>query len=347
MRIKPPKNCLLENLGTDTLKKHLAKRTKTIAIVVHTNPDGDAIGSALGLYHYLLLLGFKQVAVIAPNAYASFLQWMPGNDQVLIAENDMDLAQEQIMGADILFCLDFNGFARAENLAPALETSKALKIIIDHHPQPEAGFDVVFHDTKASSTAELVYLFIELMGDKTFINRNIAECLYAGIVTDTGSFSYGANHPRTYEIVARLMALGVDGSHIHRLIYSTYSPDRMRLLGFCLSERLVVKEALHTAFISLSIEDMKRFNYQEGDTEGVVNYALAIKNIRLAALFMERDDHVKVSLRSTGSLDVNRLARQYFQGGGHMNAAGGKTHQSLQQSIEDFVAMLQENKENL
>ncbi len=315
-----------------------------MVIVMHTHPDGDAVGSALALHRYLSQAGADRLKVIAPNAYPDFLHWMQGHEQVMIAEQDLEAARRLIAGADILFCLDFNGFSRAEGLEDALRDSRALKVMIDHHPEPEEGFDLQYSDTSASSTAELVYLFIGQLGGERRIDRIAAECLYAGIITDTGSLSYGCNNPRTYEILARLISRGVDCATIHRLIYSTYTVDRMRLLGYCLGEGLVVLPEVNAAYISLSRDVLKRFNHREGDTEGFVNYALAIQDIRLAALFVEKEDHVKISLRSVGDLDVNAMARQYFNGGGHRNAAGGKSFNKLGQTIEDFTAVIHRKK---
>ncbi len=324
----------------EKLGRLLLDKTQAIAIVVHANPDGDAIGSALGLYGFLRNEGFAHVEVVSPNAYPSFLHWMPGNASVIIAEKAGDKALSIISNADLLFCLDFNGFGRTDQLEQALEKSKADKVMIDHHPQPEDGFDVVFSDTIASSTAELVYECIAALKGGDAVTLEMAQCLYAGIVTDTGSFSYGCNNPRTYEIVARLIEKGVDGAYLHRLIYSTYSVDRMRLLGYCLSKKLEVIEAHQAAYISLTKKDLERFNHHEGDTEGVVNYALDIRGINLAALFMEKDDHVKVSFRSAGDLDVNRLARRYYHGGGHKNAAGGKSLENMENTLAAFDALI-------
>lgn len=314
---------------------------------MHTNPDGDAVGSSLGLYGYLQDEGWRNVHVIAPEAYASFLHWMPGHESVIIADQHKDLSHSLIRDAALIFCLDFNGFSRSGDLEKPLIESGAVKIMVDHHPQPEQGFDLVFSETAVSSTAELIYEFIAALGDEDRLSLQVAQCLYAGIITDTGSFSYGCNNPRTYQIVARLIEKGVDGAYIHRLIYSTYTLDRMRLLGYCLSEKLKVLEDAQAAYISLSQEELQHFNHQEGDTEGVVNYAMAIKNIHLAALFTEKDDHVKASFRSAGDVDVNKLARAHYAGGGHKNAAGGKSFQSLRDTEQAFIALINKEKRKI
>lgn len=334
----------MNNLLIKKLSGLLNNIHQQISIIVHTNPDGDAMGSALGLYAVLKNMGIDDIMVIAPNAYPSFLQWMPGNEQVIIASDNALEAEQAISGAEVLFCLDFNGFSRAEQLELHLKKSRAFKIMIDHHPQPEDGFDLVFSDTSASSTAEMVYEVITASGWENMINCEAAQCLYAGIVTDTGSFSFSCNNPRTYEITAQLMRKGIDGAALQRLIYNTYSLDRMRLLGFSLAERLKVYQQHRAACISLSKSDLERFNHCEGDTEGFVNYALSIKDIRFAALFIEKDDHTKVSLRSAGDFDVNVLARKYYQGGGHKNASGGKCDKDLKSTLKQFESLLkQEN----
>ncbi len=330
----------LETALISSLQELLTDRQRQISIVVHTNPDGDAIGSALGFFTVLHRLGYSKVSVIAPNAYASFLHWMPGNDHVIIASEKPGVAKAAISNAHLLFCLDFNGFSRAEQLENALANSKAIKIMIDHHPQPEKGFDLIFSDTGVSSTAELIYEVITALGHEDAIDLDAAQCLYAGIVTDTGSFSFSCNNPRTYEITARLIGKGVDGAHIQRLIYSTYSAQRMRLLGFCLSEKLVVLEQHHTAYISLTKDEMQRFDHKEGDTEGIVNYALSIKGIRMAALFVEKDDCIKLSLRSTDPVDVNIFAREHYNGGGHKNAAGGKSFTDMHNTLMKFEVLV-------
>jgi bifunctional oligoribonuclease and PAP phosphatase NrnA len=334
----------LNSLSIEKAGKLLQDKDLPVCIITHMNPDGDAIGSSLGLYLWLCNAGFSQVEVIVPNPYPVFLQWMKGNERVINALYKPHKANRIINNANVIFCLDFNGLSRADKLGEYASGSKAARILIDHHPQPENEFDVVFSDTASSSTAELVYEFIHAMNGDRFMDRFVAECLYAGIVTDTGSFSYGCNGPRTFEITAGLIALGVDGAGIHQKIYSTYSANRLRLLGHCLSERLVVMEDHHTAYISLSKEDLKRFHYQVGDTEGVVNYAMSIENIHLAALFVENTDHVRISFRSAGKADVNVFARKFFNGGGHQNAAGGKCFDSLSETLLRFESLIKSGK---
>jgi bifunctional oligoribonuclease and PAP phosphatase NrnA len=322
------------------IKELLADKNLPIVIVTHTNPDGDAVGSSLGLFEYFRLAGHQNIQVITPNAYPLFLQWMPNNEKVLHAVGNSKLAKNLIMKAGVLFCLDFNSLDRTELLEKPIRETNAIKVMIDHHPDPAKDFDFLFSDVNVSSTAELVYEFIVLLGAEKLLNRQAAECLFAGIMTDTGSFSYGNNNPRTYEIASRLVSLGVDAANINRMVYNTYSENRLRLLGYCLGQKLKVLQEYRTAYISLSADDLKRFNHQEGDTEGIVNYALSIIGIELAAIFIERQNHVKISFRSIGHVDVNRLAREHFQGGGHKNAAGGKCFDTMKNTLTKFEALL-------
>lgn len=325
----------------DPIAELLHNKSKKIVLVCHVNPDGDAIGSSMGLYHALKRLDFEHVTVISPNAFPAFLEWIPGSEHILLANKQTRKCTEVLKVADVIFCLDFNDIDRVEDLSARLRKSPAKRVLIDHHPDPQHNdFNYMISETGASSTAELVYQFIAAWAGPDTFNNTIAQCLYAGIVTDTGSFSYACNNPETYYITARLMELGVDGEKIHRQIYDTYSADRLRLLGYCLSEKLVVLPQYKTAYIYLSQDDLKNFNYREGDTEGVVNYGLSIKGIALAAIFIERKDIIKVSLRSEGEVNVNILARKYFNGGGHRNAAGGNYKESLANTLRYFEETL-------
>lgn len=326
----------LKNKAIDEIKGLLHEKQKKIVLVSHVNPDGDAVGSLLAFYHYLKIKEFEHIEMILPNAFPSFLAWMPGADLIHIATEDGQKSRRIIKHADIIFCLDFNHFERSDQLEAHLEKSIAQKVLIDHHPDPADTFDFSFSLTETSSTSELIYDLIARWKDEKLLNQNIAQCIYAGIVTDTGSFSYACNYPHTYEKIARLMDTGIDGEKIHRMIYDTYSEGRLRLLGYCLSERLVVMEPHKTAYIYLTKSDLKKFGYKDGDTEGVVNYALSMKNIALGVIFIERKEIIKISFRSEGDLNVNILARKYFNGGGHKNAAGGNFKDSLQNTIKYF-----------
>lgn len=324
-----------------TVISKLLEVPKRITILTHVNPDGDALGSSLGLYN-LLIQDKHSVSVITPNSYPSFLAWMPNCSHVLIMEKDEKQATEAVRNAEIIFCLDFNDLNRVENIGEPYLESKAVKVLIDHHLQPAPFTDYTISVAETSSTSELVYEFACELNKKHLINKDVAECLYVGITTDTGSFSYACNYVKTYLITAELFKLGVDGEHIHRLVYDTYSENRMRLLGYCLSEKLKVFHNYHTAYISLTRNELDKFNYQIGDTEGVVNYALSIEGITLAVLFMEREGYVKISMRSKGEISVNDLARKYYDGGGHHNAAGGNSELTIEDTLIKFENLLPE-----
>ena len=317
-----------------------------ILITTHTNPDGDAIGSSLALYGYLMKKR-HDVRVMVPDPDPAFLQWMPYHENLLVFSKDPEPCKRAIEEAELVFSVDYNSLERLEEATPFVRQAHGKKILIDHHKDPEPGFHRMASDITVSSTAEMIYNLIVEAGDIALIDKDIAACIYAGIITDTGSFSYSCNNEKTYHITAHLIASGIDGEHIHRLVYDTYSEDRLRLLGFSLSERLVVLPEAHTAYISLSKEDLLRFHHQVGDTEGIVNFALSIGDINLAALFMEREGVIKISFRSKGHFSVNDLARKHFEGGGHNNAAGAYSHVSLKETIHKFLAILPLYKEKL
>ena len=326
--------------------KEVLQTPKKIVIVTHWSPDGDAMGSSLGLYNFLLRKN-HMVRVITPNDYPSFLAWLPGNKEVIKYSTQVKEAKKNIEKAELIFCLDFNSLKRIEKLGPIIEKSKAKKFIVDHHPQPENFADFMLHDVNACSTAELVMDLINLLGEKKLLNKDIANCLYTGIMTDTGSFRFPSTTAKTHYIVAELIEAGAENSIIHDRIYDNNSQDKINLLGFCLYEKLKVFEDFHTAFISLSMEELKRFNYIKGDTEGVVNYALSIKGIHFAAFFVERDGIIKTSFRSKGNFNVNLFARNHFEGGGHIHAAGGSCNLSLDETINKFISLLPQFKEEL
>ena len=328
----------MENTDFLNIAEKLSKPLQ-ILITTHTNPDGDAIGSSLALSFYLKKKNHA-VQVMAPDPFPDFLAWMPGQEDILIFSKDKSECIRAIGNADLIIAADFNNFSRLNDAAVLVRQSKAVKVLIDHHLYASDEFDYKISISRISSTSELVYNFIEAMGDLILLDKNIAECIYAGIITDTGSLSYACNYVNTYMIIAELIRLGIDGEHLHRLIYDTYSESRLRLLGYSISDQLVVLPDYHTAFITLSSADLLKFNHQIGDTEGVVNYALSIKDINLAALFMERDGVVKISFRSKGNFSVDSFAREHFNGGGHRNAAGANCDTSLEDTVLKFRQIL-------
>jgi len=320
--------------------KEVLSTPQNIIITTHHKPDADALGSSLGLYNYLKSKG-HEVTVISPSDYPDFLKWMKGNDKVVIYDEENEDASKGLVDkADIIFCLDFSVLKRINGLGEHVRESSSIKVLIDHHRDPEEFADYGSHDIHSASTAQLVYKMIVSFGDKSLITKDIAECFYAGIMTDTGSFKHPNTNKEVHEIVAQLIDLGANNSEVSRLIYDTNSLDRLKFLGFALSERLQVYPEYHAAFFAVSIEDLKKFNSKTGDTEGLVNYALSINGITMAALFTETEDGTKLSLRSIGDFEVNTLANQYFSGGGHKNAAGGKTDRNLFETVELFKKII-------
>lgn len=310
-----------------------------IVLTTHHNPDGDAIGSMLGLWHILEQAGIHAAAV-APNGFPDFLSWMPGSDAILRFSSNKQKVRELMSGANVIICLDYNGFSRTEDMETLFSASSAKKILIDHHPQPENTFDLSISVVEVSSTSELVFeLATEIFGSNA-LNDKAATCLYAGIMTDTGSFSYACSRGRTLEIAGILVDSGAVVERIQSLVYNNFSADRMKLLGYCLAEKMKVFPEHHAACIWLTKEELKRFNHQMGDTEGFVNYPLSIKGIIFSVIFVENDTFVKVSLRSRGNFSVNDFARKYYNGGGHLNAAGGKSFQTIEATLAGFEQLL-------
>ena len=328
--------------------KDLLSTPKNIVIVPHINPDGDAMGSTLGLSQYLK--GNKHnVNVITPNDYPSFLKWLPSEDSVIKFDSQQDESNALMNNADIIFTLDFNAFHRTgENMSKVLEASTAIKIMIDHHQQPDDYALHTYSDVSMSSTCEMVYNFIEMLGDVNTINASIATCLYVGIMTDTGSFRFRSTTSRTHQVIGDLINRGADNTQIHNNVYDTNSFNRLQLLGRAL-QKLKVFPEYRTAYTYLSQDDLDEFNFKKGDTEGFVNYALSLNDIVMAAIFIEnkQDRIIKISLRSKGDFSVNLLSRAHFNGGGHTNAAGGRSLKSLQETISSFEALLPEYKTDL
>ena len=326
--------------------KDLINRSANVVITIHHSPDGDAIGSALGLYHYLYRLGCHP-KVISPNDYPACYHWLNGHEDVLFHNVDPVICEKRVMDADIIFCLDFNSLDRLYDLELPVRNSKAKRILIDHHPGPQDTFDVVISDPDSSSTAALIYEFIVAMGDEPLLNQPVCEALYTGILTDTGCFRYASTNEQALRICAALIGHGADHGKICSAVYDNNSENRLGLLGYCLSEKMLVLRKYNTVLISLSLAELDRFHYEVGDTEDIVNYGLTIKGIRMSALITEREDEIKISLRSKGKLAVNEIAGKHFSGGGHRNAAGGQTNLSLDETIEKFLSVLPEYENEL
>jgi phosphoesterase RecJ-like protein len=333
----------LKGTTSDIFKQiqQLCKQVKHIVIITHNNPDGDAIGSSLGLYHLLKNIGHEPT-VIVPNEYPEFLHWLPGHSSVIKYNRNKSEAVAKLQQADVIFFLDFNVPERIGDLAKEIPGLKAKKILIDHHPYPGDFCDFVISETEVSSTAELVYDFIESCNHKNQLDKNVAECLFTGLLTDTVCFSVNAFRPRTFEVASGLLALGINRDDIHNNVFNNFSAERMRLLGYCLNEKMIVFPEYQTAFFAINKAEQKKYNFQPGDSEGFVNYALSIKGIVFSALLLERENHVKISFRSKGDFAINKFASEHFGGGGHKNAAGGEIHLPLTEVIEKFNRLLPE-----
>lgn len=303
------------------------------------NPDGDALGSALGLHFYLKEIGLE-ATVISPNEYPEFLYWMPANDIVIRHSKKAKAVEAAINNADFLVCVDFNDPERAGKLGLLINAYSGKKLMIDHHLQPKNFADIIISDTSVSSTAEMVARLVKALGDQKLISADMATCLMTGIITDTGVFSYNSSLPETYEIVSLLLEKGARKDQIVSSVYDTFSYDRMRLMGYLLNEKMVYLPEYNTTYASLTLNELEKFNYTTGDHEGFVNLLLSIKGVKLALMYLERNDHVKVSLRSKGDFSVNDMARKHFNGGGHKNAAGGEEKCSVDKAIEHLLSVL-------
>lgn len=313
----------------------------TPVITAHRGPDGDAIGSALALWNHLRETGVH-AKVVMPDHYPTFLHWLPGHEGVLLFEREADAVSRALDAANVVFCLDYNDMTRTGELAPLLAASHAPKVMIDHHQHPKDFARIAWSDTSRCSTAELVYGWIEARGEAGEISAETGACLYTGIMTDSGSFRFPAVTPGTHRIAAHLIERGVDHAVIHSRVYDTNQVDRMRLVGYALSEKLQVWPAHHAALIALSQAELKRFRYRSGDTEGLVNQALSIEGVNMAAFIHEsHDGRIKLSLRSRGTFSVREVAAAHFNGGGHYNAAGGAVEgATLEEVVAQFVALL-------
>jgi phosphoesterase RecJ-like protein len=319
---------------------------KSVVIVSHRNPDGDAIGSSLAMYHYLNQLGHT-VRVLMPSEYPEFLDWMPNIDDIIIHDLEQDRAKELMRNADVVFCLDFNSLDRIDKLGEVIHNESDAKVImIDHHLDPEPFADFVLSRTSASSTCELVYDFLLMMDERDKITVPLAECIMTGILTDTGSFRFGTS-PKLYRTVADLVELGVDDYLLQDRITNSLKEKHLRLLGHCLNNRMEILEEYNTGIIHLTKQDYAHFAISRGDTEGIVNYLLKIKPIKMAAFIMEQPAIVKISLRSKGDFSVQEIAQKYFRGGGHRNAAGGASFKGLRATLKQFKEILPLYEEQL
>lgn len=320
---------------------------RKVLIITHFKPDADALGSSLGFSGYLKKRGHS-ATVVTPSDYPDFLSWMPGNSDVLIFTRDkMKEFERRIGESDLVCCLDFSSLKRINELGEMVERSSAKKLLIDHHLEPEKFADFDQWDDHAASTAELVYALIRELGDERFVDTDIANCLYAGLMTDTGGFRHSNTTKKVFETAAALVEHGADPAKVSKLIYDTNTLERMRLMGFVLNEKLNVIPEYRTAYIALRIEDLKKYSSQTGDTEGLVNFGLSVKGVKLAVLISERKENIKLSFRSLGDFSVNDFARKHFDGGGHKNAAGGQANLTFDETLKKFLELLPLYKKEL
>ncbi len=321
----------------------LLQKPRTIVIVMHQKPDADAMGSSLGLYHILITMG-HQVTVISPTNWADWLGWMPGAENVIDYELNTVRSNELLNRAEWIFCLDFNVLHRTRKMTEPIRKAPGIRILIDHHQQPESEvFAYGISDTSKSSASEMVFDFIESASQGARINQNVAECLYAGVMTDTGSFRFSSASASVHRMVAVLKDTGLDHSKVHENLFDNFLENRLRFLGHALLNRMEVMYEYNTALISIPWKDLVKFQIRTGDTEGLVNYPLTIQGIKFAALIIDRDEEIKCSFRSKGGFDVNQFARNYFEGGGHRNAAGGRSSHTLEETTQRFRASVKEN----
>ncbi len=335
------------NSETTAIVKRLLDSPKNIVVTGHKNPDGDAVGSCLGMSYFLNSLGHK-ANVIMPNDFPDFLKWIPGCAEIVVHEQNVEKSLELISAADIVFTLDFNSLARTGDLQKYLEESNADFVMIDHHQAPDNYAVAMYSDVTMSSTSEMVYHFMDALGKLEVISTEIATQLYTGIMTDTGSFRFPATTATTHRVIAHLIEAGAKSATIHQKVYDTNSWDRMKLLGVALKNLNILPE-YHTAYISLTQKELDTHNFKKGDTEGFVNYALSVKGVKFAVIFIEnkQENIVKISFRSKGGFSVNDFARNHYNGGGHINAAGGRSSKSLSETITEFITILPSYKKEL
>ena len=336
----------LEPFATSDVEalKALIQANNTFVIVCHTNPDGDAMGSSLGLADWLRCMG-KDATVVVPDLYPDYLQWLPGSQESVRADKYPEKARLLLLMADVVMCLDFNVPSRTESvIEPLLSETHAKKVLIDHHLGPEAFCDLTFSRPEASSASELVFSLIQTMGGYDLLSKQAAECLYCGMMTDTGGFTFNSARPEVFHIIASLIAKDIDKDEIYRRVFHNYSEGRLRLIGYALSEKMRVYPERKAALIALSKTEMERFQFVKGDTEGLVNMPLQIRGVQFSCFLREdtEHDHINVSLRSVGNFPCNEFSARYFNGGGHKNASGGRYYGSLDEAVACFEKALAE-----
>jgi len=319
----------------------LLLKPANIAIIGHVNPDGDTVGSSLALSFLFRKMG-HQCQVLIPDNLDYTLTWLPEADNIIISRKKPEQAKEHITEADIIFCVDYNSLDRIDNMAQFVrENTKAPRILIDHHLDPKLDdFDIAISDSNTSSVAELTYNLIKDLEKEELIDTDIATALYVGVITDTGSLSYGCDNTSVFRVVADLIDMGINVQQIRTSLYNVFPESRLRLLGYGLYVKLKVIKSLRTAYIVLTQDELKRLHYQKGDTEGLVNYCITLKNIVFGCIVIEQTDRIQLSFRSRGNFDVSRIATQHFEGGGHKNASGGSSYVSVEKTVNKLESIL-------
>ncbi len=319
-----------------------ARESQNIVIVAHTNPDGDAIGSSLSWARVLRKAGHS-VSCVVPNKYPYFLDWMEGIDELMIYKEQGEEVNAVVASAQIIFCLDFNSLSRLEGLSEVIAANaSATRVLVDHHLSPDEGFDILFSYPEESSTCFVVYSLIEALWGVELIDKSIGELLYVGMMTDTGNFSFSYLTPQLYRALAVLVEKGVDVPGVNSQVYNSFSEDRARLFGYVVDRKMSIIKGGTVAYMTLSEREMRRYNFQQGDSEGFVNYPLTIKKMKFSVIFIEHRKFIRISFRSRRNIDVNTFARKYFEGGGHKNAAGGKSYRTMEATVAHFLRSIEE-----
>lgn len=330
----------------EAIKRYISQATN-IVILAHTNPDGDALGSSTALAYYLRKIG-KKVNIIVPNGFPDFLKWLPAAEDILLYDEKSEYCDKVLCNANLLFCLDFNTLSRLGALGDSVSTLAIPRILIDHHLNPDDSFDVAVSETVACSTSELVYRVVEAVASLDVIDATFAEAVYTGMMTDTGNFAYASNRKDIYLIIANLMQAGIDKDIIYRRVFYNYSVNRMKLMGFVLYDKLRVFPASNAALTTLTYKEMRRFCAAKGDTEGLVNMPLQIKGVRFSCFLREEvPGKINVSLRSVDDFPCNKVAAEFFSGGGHLNASGGEVYGTMDYAVERFKAAIAKYKDLL
>lgn len=322
------------------------RKSDNILITTHSNADGDAIGSCIAVALVLIKMG-KKVDIITPDEYPHFLKWMEGDHLIRVFAREKKICNSLAGEADLILAIDYNDPKRLKNASYMLTLPGKPKVLIDHHPDPVDFADLTISEPSIGSSSELIYYIFRKLKLSDYLDKSIAEALFTGIMTDTGCFSYSCSYPEVYEVVADLMKYGLEKDRIYSRVYDNYSENRMRLMGYCLYEKMTVLKSYNTAYISLTKEELKRFSHESGDTEGFVNLPFSVKGIILTALFIEKSDHVKISFRSRNDFSVNDFSSKFFRGGGHLNAAGGEWDLPLEGAIDRFVRLLKDFQKSL